>query len=65
MKATWRRICAGLYEVGGVRVERRWHRGYCCEMWNVLVGEECVEMDGYLRDAKDTATALAKARGEA
>jgi len=60
----WHRICAGLYKIGDVTVDRQWYRGYQCDMWHVIVDGRFVEMHAYLRDAKAAAITLVKARGE-
>jgi hypothetical protein len=57
----WRRVCAGLYKLGDIEVDRRWHNSGPCfgtEMWHVIINGQTIEKHAYLADAKKAAHRL-------
>ena len=54
----WTRICAGLYRLGNITVERNWHsKGICAGnyMWHVVVEGQTTVKHAYLKEAKKAA----------
>lgn len=60
-KNKWHRVCAGLYKLGDIEVDRRYHSSGPCarnEMWHVVVNGKSVEKHAYLSCAKEAAVLL-------